>query len=183
VQPPRREISSALLVAYTVALRREGRYREADELLGQASQSDPFDADIELTHCRYSWISSFSWPMRLAIISLLCRPWRSVRSTSLPKTWSTQAVPGLPPPLRSAYRATTGNTDRNGVSTFRTRETPAGIGRPLYPEGDGVDATEVWCPVAAAASQQPAPVTPAAALRPGMCLSPDRASRARRAHR
>jgi hypothetical protein len=58
VQPPRREISSALLVAYTVALRREGRYREADELLGQASQSDPFDADIELTHCRYSWISS-----------------------------------------------------------------------------------------------------------------------------
>jgi hypothetical protein len=29
-------------------------------LLGQASQSDPFDADIELTHCRYSWISSFS---------------------------------------------------------------------------------------------------------------------------
>jgi hypothetical protein len=60
VQPPRREISSALLVAYTVALRREGRYREADELLGQASQSDPFDADIELTHCRYSWISSFS---------------------------------------------------------------------------------------------------------------------------
>ena len=58
-------------------LRREGRYREADELLGQASQSDPFDADIELTHCRYSWVSSFSWPMRLAIISLLCRPWRS----------------------------------------------------------------------------------------------------------
>jgi hypothetical protein len=48
---------------------------------------------------------------------------------------------------------------------------PAGIGRPLYPEGDGVDATEVWCPVAAAASQRPAPVTPAAALRPGMCLS------------
>ena len=89
---PRREISSALLVAYAVALRREGRYREADELLGQASQSDPFDADIELTHCRYSWISSFSWPMRLAIISLLCRPWRSVRSASLPKTWSTQAV-------------------------------------------------------------------------------------------
>jgi len=34
VQPPRREISSALLVAYAVALRRERRYREADELLG-----------------------------------------------------------------------------------------------------------------------------------------------------
>jgi len=51
----------------------------------------------------------------------------------------------------------------------------------VYPEGDGVDATEVWCPVAAAASQRPAPVTPAAALRPGMCLSADRASRARRA--
>jgi hypothetical protein len=92
VQPPRREISSALLVAYAVALRRGGRYREADELLGQASQSDPFEADIELTHCRYSWISSLSWPMRLAIISLLCRPWRAVRSASLPKTWSTQAV-------------------------------------------------------------------------------------------
>ena len=55
-------------MAYAVALRREGRYREADELLGQPSQSDPFDADIELTHCRYSCISSFSWPMRLAII-------------------------------------------------------------------------------------------------------------------
>jgi hypothetical protein len=24
---------------------------------------------------------------------------------------------------------------------------PAGIGRPLYPEGDGVNATEVWCTV------------------------------------
>jgi hypothetical protein len=92
VQPPRGEISSALLVAYAVALPREGRYREADELLGQASQSDPFDADIELTPCRYSRVSSFSWPMRLAIISLLRRPWRSFRSASSPKTQSTQAV-------------------------------------------------------------------------------------------
>jgi hypothetical protein len=30
----------ALLVAYTVVLGREGRYREVDELLGQASPSD-----------------------------------------------------------------------------------------------------------------------------------------------
>ena len=29
-------------------------------------------------------------------------------------------------PLRSAYRATTGTTDPNGVSTFRTRETRLG---------------------------------------------------------
>ena len=92
MQPPPQEISSALLVAYAVALRREGRYRQADELLGQASQSDPFDADIELTHCRYSWISSFSMADRAAIISLMCRPWRSFyrrrgrpkRSTSSP---------------------------------------------------------------------------------------------------
>jgi len=34
--------------------------------------------------------------------------------------------PGFPPPLRSAYRATTGSTDPNGVSTFRTRETRLG---------------------------------------------------------
>ena len=44
---------------------------------------------------------------------------------------------------------------------------PAGIGRPLYPGGDGVDATEEWCPVAAAASQRPAPVTPALHSVPG----------------
>jgi hypothetical protein len=34
--------------------------------------------------------------------------------------------PGASAPLRSAYRATTGNTDPNGVSTFRTRETRLG---------------------------------------------------------
>jgi hypothetical protein len=44
--------------------------------------------------------------------------------------------PGIPPLLRSAYRAADNGTDPSRVSVFRTRETAAGAGRPLYP-GDG----------------------------------------------
>ena len=44
--------------------------------------------------------------------------------------------PGIPPLLRSAYRAADSGTDPSEVSVFRTHETAAGAGRPLYP-GDG----------------------------------------------
>jgi hypothetical protein len=45
--------------------------------------------------------------------------------------------PGLPPLLRSAYRAAAGGADPGRVSVFRTRETTAGTGRPLYPGDSG----------------------------------------------
>ena len=46
----RLEITSpaSLGAAYAVALARDGRYRDADELLSQVEPTDPFDADLHV---------------------------------------------------------------------------------------------------------------------------------------
>jgi len=83
--------------------------------------------------------------------------------------------PGIPPLLRSAYRAACG-ADPSGVSMFRTRETQLGPGA-LSTPGTAVPATarcNPWPPHAA--SQRPVPVTPVLRSVPG---SPNNGASAR----
>jgi len=78
--------------------------------------------------------------------------------------------PGIPPLLRSAYRAASG-ADPSRVSMFRTRETRPGPGA-LYTPGTAVPARPRVHPVTAACCLTAAgPCHPGATTRPGVSLS------------
>jgi hypothetical protein len=78
--------------------------------------------------------------------------------------------PGIPPLLRSAYRAATG-ADPSRVSMFRTRETRPGPGA-LYTPGTTVPIRLRVHPAAAACRLTTAgPCHPGATTRPGMLFS------------
>jgi hypothetical protein len=78
--------------------------------------------------------------------------------------------PGIPPLLRSAYRAA-GGTDPNGVSMFRTHETRPGPGA-LSTPGTAVPIRPRVNPAAAACRLAAAgPCHPGATTRPGMLFS------------
>ena len=84
--------------------------------------------------------------------------------------------PGLPPLLRSAYRAAGGGADPSGVSMFRTCETRPGPGA-LYTPGTAVPHGHVCIPrPPPAALQRPVPVTPVSRPVPG-CLSHEASAR------
>jgi hypothetical protein len=80
--------------------------------------------------------------------------------------------PGIPPLLRSAYRAADDDTDPNvGVSVFRTRETRPGPGALCTP-GTAVPARLRMHPAAAACRLAAAgPCHPGSTTRPGMVFS------------
>jgi hypothetical protein len=78
--------------------------------------------------------------------------------------------PGIPPLLRSAYRAISG-ADPSGFSMFRTRETRPGPGA-LYTPGTAVPAQPRVRPVTAACRLAAAgPCHPGTTTRPGVSLS------------
>ena len=78
--------------------------------------------------------------------------------------------PGIPPLLRSAYRAAA-DADPSGVYMFRTRETRPGPGA-LYTPGTAVPARPRMRPVTAACRLTAAgPCHPGATTRPGASLS------------
>jgi hypothetical protein len=79
--------------------------------------------------------------------------------------------PGIPPLLRSAYRAADDDTDPNGVSVFRTRETRPGPGALCTP-GTAVPVRLRMHPAAAACRLAAAgPCHPGSTTRPGMVFS------------
>jgi hypothetical protein len=81
------------------------------------------------------------------------------------------ARPGIPPLLRSAYRAADDDTDPNGVSVFRTRETRPGPGALCTP-GTAVPVRLRMHPAAAACRLAAAgPCHPGSTTRPGMIFS------------
>jgi hypothetical protein len=79
--------------------------------------------------------------------------------------------PGIPPLLRSAYRAARGGADPSGVSMFRTRETRPGPGA-LYTPGTTVPARTRVHPMSAVCRLATAgPCHPGSTTRPGMSRS------------
>jgi hypothetical protein len=79
--------------------------------------------------------------------------------------------PGIPPLLRSAYRAAAGGTDPSGVSMFRTHEMRPGPGALCTP-GTAVPARPRMHPVTAACRLATAgPCHPGITARPGMFFS------------
>jgi hypothetical protein len=74
---------------------------------------------------------------------------------------------GLPPLLRSAYRATTSCADPDGVSVFRTRETRLDLGALCTP-GAAVSARPVIVPGRRLPHLNGQPLSPWTATRPRM---------------
>jgi hypothetical protein len=75
--------------------------------------------------------------------------------------------PGIPPPLRSAYRAANGGADPDGVSVFRTRETRLGQGALCTP-GAAVSTRPVIVPGRRLPHHNGQPLSPRTATRPRM---------------
>ncbi len=77
--------------------------------------------------------------------------------------------PGIPPPLRSAYRAASSSADPSGVSMFRTRETRLAQGALCTP-GAAVSTRPEFFPAAACRISTASPCRPGPQPAPGRII-------------